>query len=112
MKNDVHSSANPLITKVQQLFSRDLALENDYLRQENRILRDKLGSRMPLIQADRLVLVKYGHSCFVRSKQSSSIIMPSARIKESVILFHWAWTILKRQRFPGRSRASMSWGTP
>lgn len=35
-------SANPLIAKVQRLFSRDLALENDYLRQENKILRRKL----------------------------------------------------------------------
>ena len=37
-----------------------MALENDYLRQENRILRDKLGSRVSLTQADRRVLVKYG----------------------------------------------------
>jgi hypothetical protein len=33
MKRYPHRSANPLITKLQQLFSRDLALENDYLRQ-------------------------------------------------------------------------------
>jgi len=54
------NSANPLIAKVQRLFSRDLALENDYLRQENKILRRKLGSRVPLTEADRRVLVKYG----------------------------------------------------
>jgi hypothetical protein len=31
MNRNPHHSANPLIAKVQQLFSRDLALENDYL---------------------------------------------------------------------------------
>ena len=76
MKNDVHSSANPLITKVQQLFSRDLALENDYLRQENRILRDKLDSRVPLTQADRRVLVKYGMRIKERLDQIVSIVKP------------------------------------
>jgi len=33
MNRNSQHSANPLIAKVQQLFSRDLALENDYLRQ-------------------------------------------------------------------------------
>jgi len=60
MKSSSQDSANPLIAKVQQLFSRDLALENDYLRQENKILRSKLGSRVPLTEADRRILVKYG----------------------------------------------------
>jgi len=33
MNSSCRNSAHPLIAKVQQLFSRDLALENDYLRQ-------------------------------------------------------------------------------
>ena len=53
MKRYPHRSANPLISKLQQLFSRDLALENDYLRQENKILRSKLGARLSLTEADR-----------------------------------------------------------
>jgi hypothetical protein len=82
MKSSCQNSANPLIVKVRQLFSRDLALENDYLRlcfrlptasisrdlalendylrQENRILRTKLGARVSLTEADRRVLVKCG----------------------------------------------------
>src|ERR1035437_1853131 len=60
MNRNSQHSANPLIAKVQQLFSRDLALENDYLRQENQILRSKLGPRVPLTEADRRRLVKYG----------------------------------------------------
>ena len=45
-------SSNPLIAKVQQIFRRDLALVNGYLRQENKILRSKPGARVPLSEAD------------------------------------------------------------
>ena len=44
-------SAAPLITTIQKLFSEDLAKENDFLRQENKILRSKLGKRVPLTKA-------------------------------------------------------------
>jgi hypothetical protein len=32
MNSSSRNSANPLVAKVHQLFSHDLALENDYLR--------------------------------------------------------------------------------
>ena len=60
MKSGFSRSTNPLIAKIDQLFNCDLALENDYLRQENRILRSKFGRRVPLTEADRRILVKYG----------------------------------------------------
>jgi hypothetical protein len=60
MNSSSRNSANPLVARVHQLFSHDLALENDYLRQENRILRSKFGTRVPLTEADRRILVKYG----------------------------------------------------
>src|SRR5258708_19688146 len=59
MNSTCRNSAHPLIAKVQQLVSRDLGLENDYLRQENKILRSKLGARVPLSESDRRILVKY-----------------------------------------------------
>ena len=51
MRSRPRNSAHPLIAKFQQLFSRDLALENDFLRQENKTLRSKLGARVPLNEA-------------------------------------------------------------
>ena len=60
MNSSSQNSANPLIAKIQQLFGRDLALENDFLRQENKILRSKFRARVPLTEADRRILVKYG----------------------------------------------------
>jgi putative transposase len=74
--NQSHYSANPLIAKVQQLFSRDLALENDCLRQENKILRSKLGARVPLTEADRRLLVKYGLRIKDRLAEVVSIAQP------------------------------------
>ena len=60
MENTTTNSADALLAKIRQLFRNDLALENDFLRQENRILRSKLGKRVPLTDKDRKVLVKYG----------------------------------------------------
>ncbi len=62
MKSRLLRTAAPLITKIQKLFSEDLAKENDFLRQENKILRSKLGKRITVqpqaaraswLQADR-----------------------------------------------------------
>ena len=57
---NLRRSAAPLITTIQRLFSEDLAKENDFLRQENRILRSKLGRRVPLTEANPRTLVRYG----------------------------------------------------
>jgi hypothetical protein len=59
MKSRLCRTAAPLITKIQKLFSKDLAKENDFLRQENKILRSKLGRRVPLTESDRRTLDRY-----------------------------------------------------
>ena len=76
MKSSSPKSTNPLIAKIDQFFNRDLALENDYLRQENRILRSKLGRRVPLTEADRRTLVKYGLRIKDRLRQIVAIAKP------------------------------------
>ena len=68
MKSRLYRTAAPLLTRIQMLFSEDLAKENDFLRQENKILRSKLGQRVPLTESDRRTLVRYGMP--VRSKYS------------------------------------------
>jgi hypothetical protein len=44
-------SSAPLITTIEKLFSEDLARGNGFLRQGNRILRIKLGRRVPFTEA-------------------------------------------------------------
>jgi hypothetical protein len=62
MVTNLRRSVAPLISTIQRLFSEDLAKENDFLRQENRILRSKLGKRVPLTESDRRTLVRFGLS--------------------------------------------------
>jgi hypothetical protein len=76
MNGSSQNSAHPLIAKIHQLFRRDLALENDYLRQENQILRGKLGSRVPLTEADRRILVQYGLRIKDRLAEVIPIVKP------------------------------------
>ena len=60
MKSNLGRTAIPLITTIQKLFSEDLAKENDFLRQENKILRSKFGNHVPLTDADRRTLIRFG----------------------------------------------------
>ncbi len=95
----LQNSANPLITKVRQLFSRDLALENDHLRQENQILRRKLGSRVSLTEGDRRILVKYGLRIEDRLGEVISIVKPETLLawnrqqkqKKWTLALGWLW---------------------
>jgi hypothetical protein len=59
MKSRCCRGAAPLIAWIQKLFSEDLAKEDDFLRQENKILRGQLGKRVPLTESDRRTLVRY-----------------------------------------------------
>jgi hypothetical protein len=83
MKPTLFDSADLLIAKIRKLFNRDLALQNDYLRQENKILRSKLGKRVPLNESERRMLVKYG----LPIKNSLHEIMSIAR-PETLLSWH------------------------
>jgi putative transposase len=89
--------SNPLIARIQTLFQRDLALENDSLRQENQILRSKLGARVPLTDADRRILVRFGLRIKERLHEIASIASPESRAK---------WTFDNTPRMAGRPRKS------
>jgi hypothetical protein len=51
--------SEPLAAKIGNLFRRDLAAENDFLRAENRVLRELLPKRPRLTDNHRRLLVKY-----------------------------------------------------
>src|SRR5206468_9404408 len=102
MSTSAQISTNPLIAKVHQLFSQDLALENDFLRQENRILRSKLGTRVPLTEADRRVLVQYGLPIKDGLAQVISIATPETLLAWNRRQKQKKWTFGKRSTKPGR----------
>ena len=94
-------STNPLIAKVHQLFSRDLALENDFLRQENKILRSKLPTRVPLTEADRLVLVQFGLPIKARLAEVISIARPETLLAWNRRQKQKKWTCNNPSATPG-----------
>lgn len=70
------ASRQPADCKMRSLFQHNLALENDYLRAENKILRSKLGPRVPLTDADRRILVRFGLKIKHRLRHIASIATP------------------------------------
>lgn len=60
MTSALLESADLHLSELRNLFNRELAFQNDYLRQENKILRSKLGRRVVLSNGERRVLVNYG----------------------------------------------------
>jgi len=104
MNSSSQNSANPLIVKIQQLFSRDLALENDYLRQENKILRSKFGPRVPLTEADRRILVKYGLRIKDRLAEVISIAKPETLLAWNRRQKRKKWTFQNASAKAGRPR--------
>ena len=96
--------AGTLIAIIKNLFIRDLALQNDYLRQENKILRGKFGKRVPLNDHERRLLVKYGMRIKDHLDEVISIVQPET-------LFAWhrrmksqKWTFESKK--PERPRKS------
>ena len=104
MSTSAQISTNPLVTKVHQLFS--LALENDFLRQENKILRSKLGSRVALTEADRLVLVRYGLPLKGRLAEVISVAQPETLLAWNRRQKQKKWTCNHPPATPGRPRKS------
>jgi len=56
-KSHVNWAGLPLIATVARLLCRELTLENEYLRQENKVLRSKLSGRIRFNDEDRRSLV-------------------------------------------------------
>ena len=104
MNSSSQNSANPLIAKIQQLFSRDLALENDCLRQQNKILRSKFGPRVPLTEANRRILVKYGLRIKDRLAEVISIARPETLLAWNRRQKRKKWTFQNASAKAGRPR--------
>jgi hypothetical protein len=100
-------STNPLIAEIHQLFSRDLGLQNDFLRQENKILRSKLPGLVLLTEADRLVLVRYGLLLKGRLAEVISIAKPETLLAWNRRQKQRKWTFGYPSATPERPRKSV-----
>ncbi|MBN1817191.1 MAG: hypothetical protein JW828_07500, partial [Sedimentisphaerales bacterium] len=48
----------PIIAMITRLLCRELTLQNEYLRQENKILKSKIKNRMVFTEDERRTLVE------------------------------------------------------
>jgi hypothetical protein len=92
MNSRFYRTAAPLITRIQKLFSEDLAKENDFLRQENKILCSKLCKRVPLTETDRRTLVRYGMPIKDRLWDIISIVCPETLLAWNRRMKRRKWT--------------------
>jgi putative transposase len=81
-------------------------LENDYLRRENKILRSKFGTRVPLTEADRRILVKYGLKIKARLAGVISIAKPETLLAWNRRQKHKKWTFEHQPPKAGSPRKS------
>ena len=102
MISDPKDEPHPLLVQVQKLFQKELALENDYLRQENKILRSKFGRRVPLVEVDRKILVKYGMRIKGRLADVVSIVKPKTILDWNRRMKAKKWTYDTTPKKPGR----------
>ena len=101
MKSRFYRTAAPLITKIHKLFSKDLAKENDFLRQENKILRSKLGKRVPLNETDRRTLVRFGMRIKDRLWEIISIVRPETLLAWNRRMKRRKWTFDNTPKLDG-----------
>ncbi len=99
------ASAGPLFTAIKNLFNRDLALRNDYLRQENKTLRGKLGKRVLLNDRERRLLVKYGMRIKDHLPEIISIVKPETLLAWHRRMKSRKWTFVHKNPI-GRPRKS------
>jgi putative transposase len=102
MKSRIDRTAAALIAKIQKLFSHDLAQENDFLRQENKILRSKLGKPVPLTETDRRTMVRYGMPIKDRLRQVISIVCPETLLAWNRRMKRREWIFENTPKRPGR----------
>ncbi len=106
MEKTGYNSAGSLIAAVHRLFRHDLAMENDFLRQENKILRSKLGKRVRLTETERKVLVKYGLRIKDRLGDVISIVKPETLLAWHRRMKKKKWTFDNTPKKIGRPRIS------
>ena len=95
----------PLIATVARLLCRELTLQNEYLRLENKVLKSKIKGRVRFSDQERRSLVDaalaMGRNLM---RQVVSIVKPDTILAWQRRLEQRKWDYSKRQRRPGRPR--------
>lgn len=95
-------TTDALIAQIHRLFNHEIGLMNDYLRLENKILRSKLGKRVPLKEIERRMLAKYGIRIKEHLKEIMSIVKPETLLAWHRRMKKEKWTYDNTPKSPGR----------
>ena len=99
----MQNGPEPLVTKVNRLFNRDLAAENDFLRAENRVLRELIPDKRPrFTERQRRLLVKHGMRIKDRLADVISIIKPETLLAWNRRMKQKKWDYARRRGRTGR----------
>jgi len=90
------------LDRQRQLANNGLFLEDAFLRQENKILRSKLGKRILLTETKRAVLVRYGLPIKDRLAAVISIVKPETLLAWHRRMKKAKWTFDNTPKKPGR----------
>ena len=97
----------PLVATVARLLCRELTLQNEYLRKENKVLRSKVKGRIRFNDGDRRLLVD---AALARGRklmrQVVAIVRPETILAWQRRLEREKWDYSKRPRRAGRPRTS------
>ena len=101
----------PLVATVARLLCRELTLQNEYLRQENRILKAKVKGRIRFDDEERRSLVDAAVAMGRKlMQQVVTIVKPETILKWQRRLEGQKWDYSKRPRRPGRVLSENSSG--
>jgi len=95
----------PLVATVARLLCRELTLQNEYLRQENKVLRSKIEGRIRFNDEERRSLVDAAVAMGRKlMREVVSIVKPETILKWQRRLEREKWDYSKQPRRPGRPR--------
>ena len=96
----------PIIAMVTRLLCRELTLQNEYLRQENKILKSKINKRLNFTDEERRTLVDAALAMGSNlMEQVVSIVKPKTILAWQRKLEKQKWDYSdRRKRNPGRPR--------
>jgi len=95
----------PLIATIARLLCRELTLQNEYLRQENKIVKSKVKGRIRFDDDERRSLVDAALAMGRKlMRQVVTIVKPDTILKWQRRLEREKWDYSERRRGPGRPR--------
>ena len=102
-RHEVNWLGLPVVATVARLLCRELTLQNEYLRVENKVLRSKLPGRIRFTDAERRSLTDAAVAMArTLMREVVSIVKPETILAWQRRLEKQKWDYSHRQRKPGR----------